>query len=61
MDLRGQETVYFTLALELRGKLSSGYLGMLVEDLGLPSGSWYLIGVGFHRVSLWYNVVCIRI
>ena len=53
VDLRGQETVYFALALELGGKLRCGDLRSLVEDMGLPSGSGYLVGGVVHLVELW--------
>ena len=56
VDLRGQETVYLSFALELRGELSSGYLGLLVEDLGLPSGCGNLVVVVVHLVSWRFHV-----
>ena len=56
VDLRGQETVYFALALELGGELSSGDLGLLVEDLGLPSGCRNLVVVVVHLVSWRFHV-----
>ena len=49
MDLRGQETIYFSLALEFGGKFRRSYLRVLVEDLSLSSGSRYLVGVVHHR------------
>ena len=51
MDLRGQEAIYFSLALEFGSKFRRSYLRVLVEDLSLSSGSRYLVGVIHHRVK----------
>ena len=51
MDPRGQEAIYFSLALEFGSKFRRSYLSVLVEDLSLSSGSRYLVGVIHHRVK----------
>ena len=61
VDLCGKEAIYFSFALELGGKLSSAYLGLLVKDLSLPSCSGYLVGIGIHRESKRFNVKCMGI
>ena len=51
IDLRSQESVHLSFALELRGKFGCRHLCSMVKDLSLSSGSRYLVGVGVHRQS----------